>query len=370
MKAKAQDLFKYYSQHILLTVVAAAILILFLSMLSPFLEAICLAAIFSLGIYTLLEKVRHRYHMNGPPPLKLLISTLALLFVFIGSLFAVSILKLYSNFLGDHKDQTRAALQRFGEFGSSKADQFKPYLDSWLKVFGVHGVSYNTALESLPTKVFGAAAAFIAMVPDFILQSVVFLAMMLFFFISHRALYRFALRIKIFSAEDVARVTQIMKRSSYDSIMTNAMVGALQATILTVGSAIAGFSEWSLVFSVTFIFSFLPVIGGSSVAFLLAAVAFVANHYFGAGVMLVVGCVSGISDNILRSYLMSQSEQQTSSLLCFVSIIGAVYVFGFSGLFIGPFVITMASELMPDIFPKTSARRTIAANSKQTSSLA
>jgi predicted PurR-regulated permease PerM len=202
---------------------------------------------------------------------------------------------------------------------------------------------------------------------------VVFAAMMLFFFFSHRAIYRLALRVRPFSTEDVDRLCKILKRSSYESIMANAIVGVLQATIVTAGAAIFGFSEWSLVFSITFVFAFIPVVGGSSVAFLIALLCLVTGNTAGTIGMLVVGCITGVSDNILRSYLLS-SEQQTSSLLCFVSIIGAVSIFGFSGLFIGPFVINMAAQLMPHLLPKSgskaAAQRAMIKNSQQNSSMA
>lgn len=369
MKATTQKFFsRYYSQHLLLTLVAVAAALLFISMLSPFLEAICLAAIFSLGIYTLIEKLRRRVlGKTDSPPLPLLLGSFAILFSIIGTLFAVTLLSFYNTFLGENKEATRQTLQQITIYGTEKLNAMRPYFDQWLRIFGLKDNSFSSTLSSLPSTVFGAAGAFVANIPQFVIQSIVFATMMLFFFFSHKTLYRFALRFKTFASEDVNRLTQILKRSSYESIMTNAIVGVLQATIVTIGAAFVGFSEWSPIFSVTFIFAFIPVIGGSSFAFLLALLALVTNNIPGGITMFGVGCVTGISDNVLRSYLMAQSEKQTSSLLCFVSIIGAVYVFGFSGLFIGPFVINMCMQLIPLVLPKNSSHRAI---DQETSSLA
>jgi len=343
---------KYYSHHLLLALAMTIATLLFFSMLSPFFESIALAAIFGLGIYAFLERVCLKlYSRPQAPPFKFIIGFYIFFLGTFGLFVSTSLLKLYDFLVGEKKEATAVTMNSLITSANLKFSAVKPYIDSWLKTFNIRGTSYEDALQNMPGEIFSASAAAVSLLPHFTIQAIVFVVMLNFFLVSHKSIYRFVAGIGIFSEDDMENLANIMKTSSYESLTTNAIVGILQASLVTLGAALCGFNEWMLIFFITFIVSFIPVVGGSSIAFVLALSGFVTDNTSIGLAMIVVGCITGVSDNIFRSYLVSNSKDKGNPMLIFVAIIGAVYIFGFSGLFIGPFVLHMCLHLLPYVFP-------------------
>jgi predicted PurR-regulated permease PerM len=94
-------------------------------------------------------------------------------------------------------------------------------------------------------------------------------------------------------------------------------------------------SDWFLVFFVTLILSFIPVIGAAPMAFLFAIVAFFQGNPTGAIILLVLGGFTGVIDNFLRPWLASFGHSHAPPIVSFVFVIGGALTLGFPGLFIG-----------------------------------
>jgi predicted PurR-regulated permease PerM len=139
---------------------------------------------------------------------------------------------------------------------------------------------------------------------------------------------------------------------------SNIITGILQATIVSVGALVFDIGDFFLVFFITFIVSFIPIIGAAPVAAFLAILCFMDSR-FGAGVgMMILSAVSGLADNIIRPYLGTLGEVEVHPFIGLLAVIGGVIMFGLPGLFIGPLIASLIFGALPiivnEFFPERS----------------
>lgn len=147
-----------------------------------------------------------------------------------------------------------------------------------------------------------------------------------------------------------ARMKQLVKiyiKDSRQVYVSNIATGAVQSLCVSVAATILGIGDFFLVFFVTLILSFVPVIGAAPVAFLLGVIAFFSDEPTQAIIMVVVGLFTGVIDNILRPYLASLGESKIPPIAAFICVIGGALLLGFPGLFIGLLVGSYAYDTLP-----------------------
>jgi predicted PurR-regulated permease PerM len=129
-------------------------------------------------------------------------------------------------------------------------------------------------------------------------------------------------------------------------VVSTVVTGALQATITTVGALI--FTDYSplLIFFITFVLSFIPIVGAGPVSLVMSIITFTQGE-IGNGVgLLIFFAVTSVADNIIRPWLLAGSTEIPSIWALFCTI-GAVVTFGLPGLFIGPLVGALTIEIIP-----------------------
>jgi predicted PurR-regulated permease PerM len=130
---------------------------------------------------------------------------------------------------------------------------------------------------------------------------------------------------------------------------SNIITGLAQATIVSIGAIVFDIGDFTLIFFITFILSFIPIIGAAPVAAILGILCFIEGRT-GAGIgMLIISLVSGISDNIIRPYLGTLGEVEVHPFIGLMAVIGGVIMFGLPGLFIGPLVAALIFGALPII---------------------
>ncbi len=121
---------------------------------------------------------------------------------------------------------------------------------------------------------------------------------------------------------------------------------AIQGTILGVGFRIAGLPSPLVFAAIGAVTSLIPIVG-TALVWVPAVVVLAAQGATGSAIFL--GLWSGIlvasTDNVLRPLLIS-GRTNASTLLIFVGLLGGVSMFGLAGIFIGPFILTLAGALM------------------------
>lgn len=150
-----------------------------------------------------------------------------------------------------------------------------------------------------------------------------------------------------FSDEKMDKIVAIYIMDSRQVYVSNIATGGIQSFIVATGVALLGLGDWFLVFFVTLILSFIPVIGAAPVAFMFALIAFFKENNTAAIILVVVGSFSGVIDNLLRPWLASFGESKIPPIVAFVCVIGGALLMGFPGLFIGLLVGSIAYDTLP-----------------------
>lgn len=196
---------------------------------------------------------------------------------------------------------------------------------------------------------------FISALPQIFLFSVVLVLATFVFLIGAEQFQNFFQR--LFRMKDLQRekYVRIFQSCSQQVFLSNVLTGFLQSLVVTLGALLSGYPELFLIFFITFVTSFIPIIGAGPVALVLGIAGFLNQDYSAGIIMLITAGLAGSSDNVLRPYLATLGDIKVPVFLSFLSVLGGVLVFGLPGLFVGPLLISWAWGLLPviyrDLFP-------------------
>jgi predicted PurR-regulated permease PerM len=136
------------------------------------------------------------------------------------------------------------------------------------------------------------------------------------------------------------------------------LTAALQGAVATVGYVVCGVPQPWVLGLVTVFASLIPSIGSGLVWVPVTVGLFISGRHGAAALMLVIGCVVSLVDNLVRPLLAQYGKLHMHGLLLFVAMLGGIAVFGAGGLLLGPLVVrlaveglTMLREASPDSFP-------------------
>jgi predicted PurR-regulated permease PerM len=116
------------------------------------------------------------------------------------------------------------------------------------------------------------------------------------------------------------------------------VIGILQGGLAGIAFAIAGIENWVFWGTVMVVLSIIPAVG-SALVWIPACVVLAVQGQVATAVALGLFCglVVGSLDNILRPMLVGR-DTQMHELMIFLSTLGGLVMFGFSGVFIGPLI--------------------------------
>ncbi|MBN1671549.1 MAG: AI-2E family transporter [Kiritimatiellae bacterium] len=119
------------------------------------------------------------------------------------------------------------------------------------------------------------------------------------------------------------------------------VIGLVQGGLGAIGFLVAGVGSWALWGLVMVFASFIPVVGTALIWVPAVIYLGVTGHYIAAGFLLLWGVAAiGVSDNLLRPYLL-RGESKVHPLLIFFSVMGGLAYFGFLGIILGPLVLSL-----------------------------
>ena len=208
----------------------------------------------------------------------------------------------------------------------------------------------QTVVAKAGGQFFGLFGTVIAEIPDIALFCVIMVIAIYVFLDNERRIRKLFNRYFYFSTENANQFVQILKASSKTVFFSNVLTGVLQAVFVTVGALVFGVGDWFLVLFITFISSFIPVLGAGPVAFVLALYAFSTGDSVGGIGLVVIAVIAGAIDNVIRPFLATSGEVEVPALIGLLAVIGGVAAFGLKGLFLGPFVTSLAFGVLPLIF--------------------
>lgn len=332
---------------------ASAILILasFAYLLMPFLPAMIMGGILALALSSLLQKIESR-GFTKKTSLNILMAGIFLIFLAPTLAFLIRGSALLTHAIND--PSTMAKLKEIQDHTLQLIDKYAPSFGISLESLQQY---IDQGLATVTHFIFNIFSNLLGQIPDLVLFTLIMILSIYFFLfyeIEIRQLYE---RYFGFQNENGKKFLQVLKSSSREVFLSNVLTGILQASVVTIGAAVFQMGEWFLIFFVTFIASFIPVIGAGPVAFLISLYSFaVGDNVAGIG-MLVISVVSGTADNIIRPYLASLGEVEVPGIISFLAVIGGVITMGLPGLFLGPLIASLVFGALPilidEFFPKS-----------------
>lgn len=160
-----------------------------------------------------------------------------------------------------------------------------------------------------------------------------------------------------FSEPRMKELINIFIKDSRQVYLSNIVTGGIQSLMVATGVSLLHLGDFFLVFFITLILSFIPVVGAAPVAFIFAILAFFKDNTTAAIILGVLGLVTGVVDNILRPWLASFGESKIPPIVAFVCVIGGALLFGFPGLFIGLLVGSYAYDTLPIFWDELNSKK-------------
>lgn len=317
--------------------------------LSPFLPALLLAAVIAFAIDPVIHKLRATRWFNHASSIYILVTGL---FFAIAIPFLTVVYKLYSMLLsldlgGEGK---KAAMESFNKHKKEMIDFLNQFTSQFglKKAFNIETI-VGDGIQQVFTRALEAGTYIVTQIPDLLFSFAVFLVA-LFLFMRHSSQIA-----KVFYASNLMQkhesheVVKIFKEASYAAVFSSLLTGLAQSIIVTAGAGFLMEVDLTLVFIITFLCSFIPVIGAAPIAFALSILSFVKGET-GAGIgMLIIGIITGTIDNVIRVVLLKMIKDDLHPFVELLAVIGGVLVLGLPGLFLGPVILSVTVRIIPKL---------------------
>ncbi len=323
------------------------VLVLFAYMFTPFFTPILLAALFAFA----LENHVKRWTSHDIKRPWLSVGILVSLFL----LVAVPVVLVILRTVTSVKKYADIGLQNTPLYVATekliyRATEYVNGMANKMDVDITQLTQSNNYLSRAATAVGNLATELFASLPDIVIGVFVF-GMVLYYFVTQsKHLKRSIEKLDLMERNQLHELIDDIKKSSYTALIASAIIGCLQAGTLSIIAYFFGFSEFLILFVITFIFSLIPVIGAAPVAIFLALISFIQGNDGSAIAMLVTAIVVGSVDNIVKPLIIN-SNQEAHPVIALLSLIGAITVFGMPGLLIGPVLTDLAFKIGPLFYP-------------------
>lgn len=329
---------------LIIIALAVSVLILF----TPFLLPVALGGILCVVIFPLYKKMTDK---NWNPTVAALTSLLifSLVFAVPTSLVIVKGARVTSEFVQKTLESKKPQEQMVPDQQKNMA-KIENFAEKTANMFGINipdpSVVLNKAVNSVGSFVLNALTDFFKQLPDFVLAFFIALLTMYFGLIEHVKVQAIAKKYSFLSPRNAEKFIENIVISCRSVIFSNVVTGAIQSMIVATGAYFTKTGNFFVVGFVTFVFSFIPVIGAAPVAFALGAYALISGSTIQGIVMLIVGTIAGISDNFIRPLMLSGSGE-VHPLWSLLGILGGIILFGLPGLFVGPLILSVSSSCLP-----------------------
>ena len=338
-------------QRIIRITITVVVFGLFAAIFVPFFKPLLMAALFAFA----LERLVSRFSLKKSSARY--VPTLAILSVFFLVIASPLILigfRLTTTIRGFTKaGLANSPLYRSVETLVHRAEVYVAYI---LQAFKIPEDSFSAPTDFLGqagTVILASLANLAASAPELLLDLFVF-SVALYFFLTEATWIRKTFSdMKILREKELAEIVRVIQRSAYATLVVSASLGAIQALIVATGGVVFGYSEFLLLFALTFFTSFIPVLGAAPVAVALALLSLAQGEISSMIGLLVVAAIAGSVDNVVKPFLVTAgNEESLNPVVSLLGIVGAVIVYGLPGLFLGPILMELALKIIPILFPE------------------
>ncbi len=334
------NLKKYVNPALLILVYAS-----FAYILWPFAQVLLFALLFSFALNPLLIKMRHFKKIKLSDPISITIM--------VAGLFGVLLLPLTIIIVKISSLMSKMNTEEIGDLPLvQKAQQFATSVAESVKDFALNfGVDVSTQInvKTYAAKIGQAAVAFttafIANIPDGLLQFAIFIALIYYFLLNQKRLKSILIKTDLLSELQINHLAQLFEKVCNMVLFSSVLIAVIQATIVAIGALIVGYDGIWIIFTIAFFLSFTPVLGSAPLTISLIGYALINGNYGHTVILMIMGLLVGIIDNGIRTYIFSSEKESVSPLIALLAIIGSIVMFGPLGLFLGPVISELAMQI-------------------------
>jgi predicted PurR-regulated permease PerM len=322
-----------------LLALVAGITLLFLAMIQQFLIAIFMAALFAAMTHPLYLRLTDRFGGN-----RYLASFVNLLLLLI--MVLLPLLLLAGIFIAQAVDVGQSItpvvvkyLREPGQFTAWVRNL--PFYEELMPYESLLRAKAAESIEAVGALLVGGLSTFALGTAQFLFMVLVFCYTLFFFQIDgkrvvHTILYYLPLqdRDERLMLDKFTSVTRAMVKGTL-------LIGLLQGTLAGIAFAVAGVDNAVFWGTVMAVLSIVPGIGSAVVWVPASAILmFQGNVFAGVGLAVFCALVVGSVDNLLRPVLVGK-DTNMHELMIFFGTLGGLFMFGVSGLLIGPLIASL-----------------------------
>lgn len=335
------------------------VFVLFAFTFWPFITELLLAALFAFSLHDLMNKITKKSMKRQYASLIITLGVLIFIatpLVFI-TLKTITTVKNYSitgihntefyqsteKIVNDVTARIATIANRF-DIDASKLPNPTDFLTKYSGVIGTY------------------ATKFITKVPDITLSLFVFFLGLYYFLSESQKIKTKFLNLDLLSEIETNGLIKILKYSSYHTLVISLLIASIQACIIGIFAYFSGFTDFFLIFIITFVFALVPVVGSAPMPAFLMLISFMQGNTGAAIALLVAGLLAGSIDNLIKPILLSYSgSEDLPPIISLITLIGAILVYGAVGILIGPIITQLALNIL-DILQPDNKSGEIAAN--------
>lgn len=340
------------------------LVLVFLVLVSPFGLPIVFAASVSLALFPLLLKLENKGFKR--PRAAVLLTVLFTIVISIPLFFfvikgAVVVSDQLEKIQSDTKMRDQGVTEIVKDLRSDVVNTVHGYAERFNQGDFLTRKKINTYLDTVINFLLEFFRGFAGNMPLFFLFLLIMILCTFSFLNYSHSIRNFFQQIFGFNDEKMNEIVKIFIEDSRQVYISNIATGGVQSLIVAIGAAILGIGSFFVIFFITLILSFIPVIGAAPVAFICAGIAFIQGENTSGIILLVLGGFTGVIDNILRPWLATMGESSIPPIVAFICVLGGALLLGFPGLFLGLLVGSVAFDTLP-IFWKEIAKSTEESN--------
>ncbi len=320
-----------------LFIVTLGILAVCLLMLRPFMPAIVGAIVMAVVTRRPHRWLRRKIgNPTGTASLALLLATLSII---VPSLFLVQIIGQYAI--------TAARLLQGGsvEQGVSAFLERYPYLSSVLQRSS-EVLSLSQAAQKSAEFLAGSLVAMLSGSVAALTQTIIMLFLLFFLYRDEEVALRFLYNLFPLVDSEIHYLLERIEETIRATFLGHFVVAAIQGLAAGVMFASLGIRDAAILGVITAIVAIVPYFGAYVVWVPVAIYFAMTGHWIRMTILIAVGSlVISTLDNVLYPVLVgAKLRQHTASI--FLSLLGGVWLFGISGLVLGPVIFSAAESLL------------------------
>lgn len=323
---------------------------LFFQVLKPFLIPLFWAAILTLVLYPVYERItKFLRYKQGLSSIAMTLLTLLLIVIpifFVVSSLAVEIFDIYSS------AKSKGEIEKFAAFLSNITDSetLKKILPSALiseleTKYNLGNLNISNILlksyKTVSAYMFGIFTGFASNIASLIFSFGIMVFSLFFFFRDGRDMYE-KFKYLIPMKDDQKDKTFKVFYNTIDGVVVGSLAtAAVQGLLVMVIFLVLKISYPVLAGSISFILSILPLVGATFV-WLPVAIFLIATKVYTKGIILFAFgvLVISVSDNIIRPIIIG-GKVKLPTFFLFLSMMGGLQFFGFSGIILGPVLLAV-----------------------------